>query len=297
MKKELTKIAITAAMVLAFGSSGQAANIGTGYTQNFDSMGTTGTTLPTDWTVWKVGSDHASWTTSITANGASDSVQAMTSAGTTLSAAMLDSSIVYGTKNAMAYNIAHAATPTDRVLSTSPTGIDGNALQLSLTNNTGGTLNSINVSYDIVKFYDGTKQSSINSNYPVGEELPGYQLFYSVNGGSWVNVSALNPVATADGIHPVVAAGTPAAYNTNGSVDYSVTSINNALVTLATSWGIGQTLNLRWVDDNAVNISNDQVIGLDNVNVNAASTPIPAAAWLLGSGLIGLVGLRRRSQG
>ena len=45
MKKELTKIAITAAMVLAFGSSGQAANIGTGYTQNFDSMGTTGTTL------------------------------------------------------------------------------------------------------------------------------------------------------------------------------------------------------------------------------------------------------------
>jgi hypothetical protein len=29
-------------------------------------------------------------------------------------------------------------------------------------------------------------------------------------------------------------------------------------------------------------------------NINASPVPIPAAAWLLGSGLIGLVGLRRR---
>ena len=36
------------------------------------------------------------------------------------------------------------------------------------------------------------------------------------------------------------------------------------------------------------------VIGVDNVS--ATPTPIPAAAWLLGSGLVGLVGVRRRMK-
>jgi hypothetical protein len=44
----------------------------------------------------------------------------------------------------------------------------------------------------------------------------------------------------------------------------------------------------------AFNFVNDpSVFHLDNVD--ATPTPIPAAAWLLGSGLMGLVGLRRRS--
>jgi len=168
---------------------------------------------------------------------------------------------------------------------------------LVLTNNTGATINSLNLSYDIVKFYDGQLQSSTTSGLPLGEELPGYQLFYSVNGGAYVNVSALNPVTVADGIHPVIPIGTPGAYTsgtTTGPVDYSVTSITNAPVSLATAWATGQNLTLRWVDDNAVNISPDQVIGLDNVNIS--TVPIPAAIWLLGSGLVGLVGVRRRMR-
>ncbi len=34
----------------------------------------------------------------------------------------------------------------------------------------------------------------------------------------------------------------------------------------------------------------------DDFQVNASSVPIPAAVWLLGSGLLGLIGIRRRSQ-
>jgi hypothetical protein len=278
------QITVAAALLLSVGATAQAANIDAGYVQNFDGMGTT-TTLPTDWSIWKVGDSHSTWTSSITANGSTHSVSAMTSAGTTLKSALFTSAITSSTRNAQGYNIAQTGT-TDRVLSTSPTSVDGSAIQLSLTNNTAATINSLNISYDIVKFYGGKQQDTA----PYHEELPGYQLFYSINNGAWTNISALNPVEAADGIHPVV----PLSTNTTGVLDYNVTSISNSLVALATGWGSGKTLRLRWVDDNAETLSPDQIIGLNNVNVTP--TPVPAAAWLLGSGLLGLAGLRRREK-
>lgn len=39
----------------------------------------------------------------------------------------------------------------------------------------------------------------------------------------------------------------------------------------------------------------DESYAIDNVTVTANPVPIPAAAWLLGSGLLGLVAMRRRS--
>lgn len=281
---EFKQITVALALLLSVGATAQAANIDAGYLQNFDGMGTT-TTLPPDWSIWKVGDSHSTWTSSITANGSTHSVAAMTSAGTTLKSALFTSAITSSIKDAKGYNIAQTGT-TDRVLATSPTGIDGSAIQLTLTNNTAATINNLNVSYDIVKFYGGKQQDTA----PYHEELPGYQLFYSVNNGAWANVSALNPVETADGIHPVVLKSA----NTTGVLDYNVTSISNSLVSLATGWEAGQTLRLRWVDDNAETLSPDQIIGLNNVNVTP--TPVPAAAWLLGSGLLGLVGLRRRER-
>jgi hypothetical protein len=282
MKKNFFQIAFAGMVMISVAGSAHAASLSTtGYFQDFDSMGTT-INLPTDWSIWKIGNDHSTWTTTITANASAHSVSAMTSAGTTLKSALLDTAITSSTRNANAYNIAHAATSLDRVLATSPTGIDGNAIQLSLTNNTGMSLNSLNLSYDIVKFFGGTANGS-----PTVEELPGYQLFYSVNSGNWVNVSSLNPVNTADGIHPVVPGGMV------GSLDYGVTSILSTLA-LSSDWGVNQNLKLRWVDDNAEHLSPDQIIGLNNVNVSAV--PVPGAVWLLGSGLAGLFGLRRRAS-
>jgi hypothetical protein len=52
------------------------------------------------------------------------------------------------------------------------------------------------MSYNIKKFSDGVLQSSLNSSLPNNEELPGYQLFYSVNGGAYTNVAQFNPVAS-----------------------------------------------------------------------------------------------------
>lgn len=288
--KNCLKLATIAALLCTLGVAHAASLTTTGYTQDFDGMGTT-KTLPTDWTVWKVGSSHSSWSSSIAASGASNSVAAMTQiTSSPVTAALFDTGITTSTRNASAYNIAHG-TSTDRVLSTSPTGITGNALQLSLTNNTGSALSSVAISYDIVKFYDGNKQSSIEAGYPVGEELPGYQLFYSLNGSTWSNVSALNPVSTADGIHPLMPVGTVNNNGVTGPVDYSVTSISNANLTFASAWGVGQTLKLRWVDDNAINISADQIIGLNNVSIAAVPEPETYAMFLAG---LGLLALRRR---
>jgi len=284
------KLLVTVALFAVCGVAQAASFTAGGYTQSFDSMAT-GTTLPTDWTVWSIttGADsHSQWTTSIPGSDVGGGTSE------TITSALLDSAITNSTKNARPYNIAHAATSTDRVLATSPTGNDGIAIQLSLTNNTGATVNGFNISYDIDKFYDGDQQSSIDSSLPIGEELPGYQLFYSVNGGAWTNVAALNPVRTADGIHPVIPVGTVNGNGVNGPVDYTVTSISNAFVNLSTAWGAGQTLLLRWVDDNAVNISADQIIGLNNVNIAAVPEPETYALMMAGLGLIGFAARRRR---
>ena len=183
MKMEFKKIAIAAALVIATGSAAQAALLtSTGYSQNFDSMGqtTAGTVLPTDWTVWNITGAHDLFTTSIPASAISGGT------AVTTKSALVDTAITSSTKSATTmYNVAHAATPTNRVIATSPTGNAANAIQLSLTNNTGGTLNGFNISYDIVKFASGQGQGTT----PYQEDLPGYQLFYSVNGGAYTNVA------------------------------------------------------------------------------------------------------------
>jgi len=42
---------------------------------------------------------------------------------------------------------------------------------------------------------------------------------------------------------------------------------------------------------------NDQVLGLDlRLELTPSAVPIPAAVWLFGSGLLGLVGVMRRRK-
>jgi Bacterial Ig domain/Calcineurin-like phosphoesterase/Concanavalin A-like lectin/glucanases superfamily/Purple acid Phosphatase, N-terminal domain len=218
----------------------------TSYTQDFNALGTAGTTPPEAWTIWNgtVSSTNSTWTDAIPIFGGASTVA--NSVGTMVkSTAALTASAAPTTTANNGYNAANPGNTADRLLATSPTGTNGVANQLELTNISTSTITAISVAYDIRRF---TAVATAN-------ELPGYRLFYSLdNGSTWTNVSALNP--TLAGPTGVIVPNT-----------VGVTTVPATEIVLSTSWAVGSTLQLRWVDDNAVATSPDQIVGLDNVSI------------------------------
>ncbi|MES2477296.1 MAG: Ig-like domain-containing protein [Verrucomicrobiota bacterium] len=206
------------------------------YTQNFDAMGT-GTAPPAGWSnMGNLGGSNSSWVTSIPTSGAPSAA----TAGTENNTLVVNSAVAgSGSSNTQAYNFALAASSTDRCLGTSPTTGAGNVLQLRLTNGTAAALSGIRIGYDIRRF-----------NAPAANDLPGYWLFYSIDGGvTWANVSELNPTLA------------------NVPSTAGVTTIPLTTVTFPSSVAIGGEVRLRWIDDNANQSSPDQIVGLDNLTI------------------------------
>ena len=82
--------------------------------------------------------------------------------------------------------------------------------------------------------------------------------------------------------HVTPAPGQPVVPNTVG-----LTTVRNArfLFGAAGTWTPGSTLLLRWVDDNGVASSPDEIIGLDNVGI----TPVPEPSSLLCLSAVGVL--------
>ncbi len=217
------------------------------FSENFDSMGTAGTSPPSNWSFfgYTIGS-NTTWASSVPASDV---------AGGTANATLIQTTTfdVANTKSAtQGYNFALSASPADRALGTSPTSTEGVALQWSVTNTSGSGITSIRLGYDIRRF---TAPATAN-------ELPGYWVFYSLdNGTTWSAVSALNP--TLAGPTGVIVPNT-----------VGVTTVTPTDITLNGSWAAGSTLLLRWVDDNALETSADQIIGLDNVTLVSVGAQI-----------------------
>lgn len=236
--------ATSAAVAITVSPAG-ARSIVSSITETFDSMGTTGTTPPNGWSMKYINSgSNSTWTDSIAiiANGTNGVSTAINTAG----ALTANNAPTANSNNG--YN-AQGATASDRVIATAPTSIAGMAIQVQLRNASGAAVTSITVGYDIRRYLA----------VATANELPGYWLFYSLdNGTSWTNASVLNP--TVAGPAGVVVPNT-----------VGVTTVPPTTIALSSVWANGADLLLRWVDDNAVATSPDQIVGLDNVTITAVS--------------------------
>lgn len=245
MKRDCGMVILAALWLGGAASASAAVSLVSSVSENFDSMGTTGTAPPAGWSM-KVanGGSNTTWSNSVPIAGSgSISVATMTATSGALTAASAPT-----TTNNNGFN-AQGSAAADRVLATSPTSVAGAAIQLQLVNDTGKPLSSLTTGYEIRRF---TAAASAN-------ELPGYWLFYSLDGGSsWTNVAALNPTLAGSGVQVPSTAG--------------VTVVPPTNFILGSSWAEGTQLLLRWVDDNAAATSPDQIIGLDNVSIAAPPT-------------------------
>lgn len=209
------------------------------YSEDFNSMGTSGTTAPAGWSVFgALGGDKDSWSaaTGIPAAGSPSA------ASGTVDAVLL--ATTPGTSNTRGFNIASPTLASDRSLGSSPTGGAGIILQLRLTNNTGAPVSSILIGYDIRRL---TAPSTT-------EALPGYRLFVSSDAGAnWTNISSLNPTLSGGAV------------NVPNSI--GVTTVPLTAIALPSAVAQGSEIRMRWVDDNGPP-SPDQVISLDNVVIN-----------------------------
>lgn len=226
--------------------------------ENFDPMGTAGTVPPTGWSIKNAnsGTSNSTWSAaSIPANGG-NSVASMVNASGSLTATTTPTST-----NNNGYNAAAGGNTTDRMIATSPTSVAGVAIQLQLLNNSGGYINQLVIGYDIYRI---NATSSVN-------ELPGYQLFYSLdNGTTWTNIQPLNP--TVSGPNGIIVPNT-----------IGMTNVLPTPVTLSGNWNPGNPILFRWVDDNGVPTSPDQMYGLDNVSIN---TPVSLQSGMTTSSFV-----------
>jgi hypothetical protein len=151
-------------------------------------------------------------------------------------------------------------------------------IAVSFTNGTGGGLTGFRLGFDGEQWRNGgnTSSQAMVLQYGFGTS------FGSV--ANWVQ-----PGGNFDWSSPVVGS-TAAAVDGNGpgKVAGRGGSIN-------TAWAAGDTLWVRWIDNN--DVGNDHGLAIDNLSLSVSAVPEPATALLLGLGAVVLAGFRRRAQG
>jgi hypothetical protein len=280
MKILYTKMWLATALIGLVSASVAQAQVAFGgsYTQNFSSMGT-GTIAPTGWSVYSEAGTHATFAP---AGTSTVGVAPNFTAGTLTAEATLVAGTPTTQKSVTGYNFANSLATVgngegSRSLGTSPSGNAATILELSLTNNTGSAINTLALGYDIDRFTTTVDNNGVSSSYPnYGvEEYPGYQLFYNLTGNSsdWINVASLNPTIDAG------AGGNVSVPNSIG-----ITVVSPTTIQLSNAWGVGSTLELAWLDDNAESPSPDQLLGLNNVSIT--TVPEPSSMALLSVGIL-----------
>lgn len=154
-----------------------------------------------------------------------------------------------------------------------PSGALAGWIALSMTNTSGGTLDSFSVAFDGEQWRNGgnTNAQAMVLEYGFGSS------FGAVSG--WTAITTFTS--------PVTGASAAAV---DGNAAGLVAGLGG---NVATPWAAGDTLWLRWSDLN--DVGNDHGLGIDNVSVSVSVVPEPQAWALLLAGLatLGFVARRR----
>ena len=183
----------------------------------------------------------------------------------------------------------------------------------------GATSGSPTYNHDYIELYN---------NSSVAIDLSGWSIQYASATGTFnsTNMHSLSGVIGAyshfliqesnpPGTPGTTGADLPVTPNYNGQLNLSATAGKVALVDSSTvisgtgsaggyvdligygttaNFNNGKPLTAALTNTTAVFQANDGTLSIGTPVPHAAETPIPAAAWLLGSGLMGLVGIRKK---
>ncbi len=255
MKRTLA--ALTGILGLSAAALGQVSISAPGqiYSQNFDTLASTGTTSLT----WANNSTLQGWSLFNSAN-----------------AAITTYTPGNGSSNTGAFYSFGSSGSSERALG----GVGSNNLSgwiaLALSNTSGAALNGFSLSFDGEQWRNGGNATaqSMALEYGFGSSFTGVTWTAPGSDFDWTSPVATTSAAAVDG-------------NTAGLVANRGGSISSA------TWAAGETLWIRWVETN--NTGNDHGLAIDNVSVTAGTAiPEPSTYAMIFGGLtLGLVALRR----
>jgi len=269
-RSNLLALATSAALAIAAIPASAAISIATPsstYSQNFDSL-TTSTTAST----WTNDSTLSGWSLFSSTGVAVPTIVGGDGASNTGSFYSFGSS-TGSTERALGGTASGGA-----YFGSPASGAVAGYIAVAFNNSSGAAYNSFTVGFDGEQWRNGgnTTAQAMVLQYGFGATF-GTVASWTAPGSAF---NWTSPVATA----------TAAAVNGNTSG-----LVSNVGGTVTTSWAAGQTLWVRWVENN--DVANDHGLAIDNFSLSVTAVP-EADTWamlLAGLGLIGFIG-RRRSR-
>ncbi|CAN5688060.1 hypothetical protein BH09VER1_BH09VER1_03750 [soil metagenome] len=258
------KISLWASMLtltLAGSVHGQVLFSGT-YTQNFNTLATSGVPTWTDnstLTGWYAANNATPLTTYSANNGA-------------------------GTNGLFSFG---PASNTDRALGEGNVTSGRNySFGVLLQNNTGGTINTVSISYTGEQWFQGLTAAAQTTTL-------GFS--YSTNATA-INVGTFTSVTALDFVSPVLTS-TTATSLLDGNLSANETAFNNVTFTVSGGWANGASLWLRWNDplQTGGGSFRDNGLSIDNLTVSAVPEPTTSLMVMCGLAMTLVLVRRRRS--
>ena len=209
------------------------------YTQNFDVMGATGTSLPTYWSAIRASGSGTSGAdlSPIADNGASNS--------------------------GGVYNVG-TINSTERALGSLGSGSTVPAFGISFINNADEAISEITISADVEQWRSGSS-STANESLVFEYSLNAT----SLNSGDWVPVSALN----ANEIQTT----SISAVNIDGDDAANTSKISAKIDLTSTPWNKDTKIYLRWTDSN--DAGSDGILAIDNFEFKATISSLSTQSF------------------